>query len=151
MNNTTRRQLLRGLAGSALMLAVRPLRAQLVAVPEPVAARYGQRPIAFERVVINLPPLAENGNSVPIEVRVDSPMTLTDYIRRIDVFAPANPVPHLIGFDLSPAAGQARVESRIRLADSQQIWVVCEDQDGQLFGALAEVVVTLAACLDSFL
>lgn len=133
------------------MLAVRPVCAQRAALPEPLAERYGQRPIAFERVAIDLPPLAENGNSVPIQISADSPMTPTDHIRRVDVYAPANPVPHLIGFELSPAAGRAHLETRIRLADSQQIWVVCEDQGGQLWAAVADVVVTLAACLDSFL
>lgn len=151
MSKTTRRRVMQGLAGTAVMLAVHPVRAQLAALPAPVAERYGERPIVFERVAVDIPPLAENGNSVPIEVRVDSPMTPADFIRRIDVFAPANPVPHVIGFDLSPASGRAHLETRIRLADSQQIWVVCENQDGQLLGAVADVVVTLAACLDSFL
>lgn len=150
MTTATRRQLLQGLAGTALMLTVRPARAQVVALPTPVAERYGQRPIAFDRVRVQIPPLAENGNSVPVRVDVDSPMSDADYIRRIDVYAPANPVPHLIGFELTPAAGRARLETRIRLADSQQLWVVAEAHDGQLLGAVADVVVTLAACLDSF-
>ena len=147
-----RRRLLASGAAAAVALTVRPLAAAELAGPRPAPLReaYGGAPIRFERVRLDVPALAENGNSVPITIDVDSPMTAADHVARIDVFAPANPVPRLVGFELTPLSGVASVEARIRLADSQRVWVVAATGDGRLFGATAEVVVTLAACLDTF-
>lgn len=146
-----RRMLACGVATAAALVA-RPLAAAAYAGPLPASLReaYGDRAIRFERVRLDIPALAENGNSVPVTIDVDSPMTDADHIARIEVFAPENPVPRLIGFELTPACGAASVEARVRLADSQRIFVVAETGNGRLLGASAEVVVTVAACLDTF-
>ena len=147
-----RRRVLVGGAATVVALTARPLAAAALAgpLPGPLRDAYGDRAIRFEKVRLSVPPLAENGNSVPVTIDVDSPMTEANHIVRIDVFAPENPVPGLIGFELTPACGVASVEARVRLADSQRVFAVAETVDGRLCGASAEVVVTVAACLDTF-
>ena len=139
-------------AAAPVALLAQPLSAAALAAarPRPLREAYGEREIVAGRLLLELPALAENGNSVPVSVSVDAPMTEDEHVARIDVFAPANPVPRLIRFELTPQCGLASVETRIRLADSQQVWAVAETSAGQLYGAAAAVVVTLAACLDTF-
>jgi sulfur-oxidizing protein SoxY len=100
------------------------------------------------RVKLDLPPLVENGNAVPLAVSVESPMTEADHVRAIHVFTEKNPQPNVVGFHLGPRAGRASVATRIRLADSQVVVAMCELSDGSFWSAGASIVVTLAACLE---
>jgi len=100
------------------------------------------------RIRIVLPQLAENGNSVPLEIRVDSPMTATDHVRSVHVFAERNPRPLVASFRFGPDAGRAQLTTRIRLAGSQRVVALAVLSDGSCWTDGAEVVVTSAACLD---
>lgn len=100
------------------------------------------------RVIIELPPLVENGNTVPLGVRVDSPMTAANHIRAIHVFNEKNPQPHVISVRLGPQAGRAQVATRIKLADSQRVVALAETSSGAFWSASADVIVTLAACIE---
>lgn len=100
------------------------------------------------RVSLDLPPLVENGNVVPLTVSVDSPMSVADHVRTIHLFAEKNPQPQVAVFHLGPRAGRARVATRIRLADSQQVVAVAELSDGSFWSASAHSVVTISACID---
>lgn len=100
------------------------------------------------RVRLELPPLVENGNVVPVTVEVDSPMTPSDHVRAIHLFAEKNPQPYVAVFHLGPRAGRARIGTRIRLADSQQVVAVAELSDGSFWSASAASVVTISACID---
>jgi sulfur-oxidizing protein SoxY len=99
-------------------------------------------------VKLDLPPLSENGNSVPLTVRVESPMTEADHVRDIHVFTEKNPQPDVVSVRLGPRAGRASVATRIRLADTQTVVAICELSDGTFWSDRADVVVTLAACLE---
>ncbi|MBX9701327.1 MAG: SoxY-related AACIE arm protein [Acetobacteraceae bacterium] len=101
------------------------------------------------RVTIDVPPLVENGNAVPLTVTVDSPMTPADHVRRIAVFNERNPLPGVIVARLGPGAGAARFATRIRLATSQSLLAVAEMNDGSTWSESALVIVTLAACVES--
>jgi len=101
------------------------------------------------RVRLDLPPLVESGNSVPLSVGVDSPMTAADHVRRIAVFNEKNPQPNVAVFRLSPRTGTAQVATRIRLGDSQRVVAIAELSDGSFWEASAEVVVTLPACAEN--
>ena len=96
-----------------------------------------------------MPPLVDNGNSVGLSVAVDSPMTPGDHVRRIAVFNEKNPQPNVATFHLTPRSGRASVSTRIRLADSQTVTAVAEMSDGTFWSDRADVIVTLAACLES--
>jgi sulfur-oxidizing protein SoxY len=100
------------------------------------------------KVKLELPPLIENGNAVPLAVSVESPMTEIDHVRAIHVFTEKNPQPYVVSFHLGPRAGRARVATRIRLANSQTVVAICELSDGSFWSASADIVVTLAACLE---
>jgi sulfur-oxidizing protein SoxY len=105
-------------------------------------------PIQPGRVRLEVPPLVENGNAVGVTVRVESPMTAADHVRRIALFNDKNPQPDVAMFHLGPRAGRAHVSTRIRLATSQTIAAVAELSDGSFWSADANVIVTLAACIE---
>ena len=100
------------------------------------------------RMTLDLPPLVENGNAAPLTVSVDSPMSEADHVRRIAVFNERNPQPNVFTATLGPRAGRAVLATRIRLATSQTITAVAEMSDGTYRSATADVIVTLAACVE---
>ena len=103
------------------------------------------------KVTLDLSPLVENGNAVPVKVTVESPMTEADHVRRIALFNERNPQPDIAVFHLTPRAGRAEVATRIRLATSQKVAAVAEMADGGFWMAEASVVVTLAACIEDLI
>jgi sulfur-oxidizing protein SoxY len=111
----------------------------------------GEAQVRRGKVTLDLPPLVENGNTVPISVTVDSPMTRTDYVKAIHVFNEKNPQPNVISAQLGPRAGKAHVSTRIRLAASQKLTAIAEMSDGTYWSDTQEVIVTLAACLEDLI
>ena len=101
------------------------------------------------RVLIVMPELAENGNTVAVTVTVESPMTAADHIRAIHIVADKNPIARIASFHLGPKTGRAKVATNIRLATTQVVTAVVEMSDGSFWSGTQEVVVTLAACLDA--
>jgi sulfur-oxidizing protein SoxY len=100
------------------------------------------------RVKLTLPPLAESGNSVPLKVQVESPMTVADHVKSIHIFSERNPRPVIARFHLGPHSGRAEINTRIRLAGTQQVVAAAVMSDGSCWLGTAEVVVTAAACID---
>jgi len=100
------------------------------------------------KVSLDLPSLVENGNSVPMTVKVDSPMTEADHVKAIHVFNEKNPQPNVASFRLGPRSGRALVATRVRLADSQKVIAICQMSDGSFWSTQVEVIVTLAACTE---
>ena len=113
-----------------------------------VAAFTGGRAPLPGRVELDIAPLVENGNTVPVSVRVDSAMTATDHVRRIALFTERNPQSEVAVFNLSPLNGRAEVATRMRLATSQRVLALAELQDGSYRQRAVDVVVTLAACVE---
>jgi sulfur-oxidizing protein SoxY len=107
----------------------------------------GRTPIAGG-IEIDMPPLSENGNSVDLSVRVESPMTAEDHVAAIHILSERNPFPRVARFTLSPRAGRAEVATRIRLATTQTILVLAETSKGQVYRAGREVIVILGACVE---
>jgi sulfur-oxidizing protein SoxY len=106
------------------------------------------REIKAGRVSLDLPRLAESGNSVPLKVSVDSPMTAADYVKTIHLFSEQNPIATMGRLHLSPRAGRAEIATSVRLAMTQNVHAIAEMSDGSLWFARAESVVLLAACVD---
>jgi sulfur-oxidizing protein SoxY len=102
-------------------------------------------------VEIELPRIAENGNSVPLRVRVASPMTQADHVTAIHLLAERNPRPHVATFHMGPQSGRAEVTTRVRLAGTQKVTVLAELSGKRFVIGQAEVLVTSAACLDESL
>jgi len=108
----------------------------------------GQAQLRKGKVTLDIPPIVENGNSVSLDVTVESPMTLANHVKTIHVFNEKNPLPYVISIHLGPRAGRAKVATRIRLADTQKIIAIAEMNDGTFWSDEVEVIVTIAACLE---
>ncbi|HEX6211659.1 MAG TPA: SoxY-related AACIE arm protein [Methylomirabilota bacterium] len=146
----SRREFLRLAAGLGLasVVATRPAAATPAEMQEAIGRIVGAAAVTPGRVTLELPPLVENGNTVPLAVGVESAMTEAEHVRAIHVFTEKNPQPDVVSVRLGPRAGRARVATRIRLADTQTVTAVAELSDGSFWSASTTVVVTLAACLE---
>jgi sulfur-oxidizing protein SoxY len=140
------------LAGGGLALVtLRPLaarKADRLSYDEAFREIAGARAPRDGRVTLELPKIAETGNSVPVTVRVESPMTPADHVARIHVLSMGNPRPNVASFHLGPRAGLAEVGTRIKLSRTQQVVGLAEMSDGSLWQARASIVVTQGACVE---
>ena len=98
------------------------------------------------KVKLDLPEIAENGNTVPLTVSVDSPMTEQSYISDVLIVADGNPNGGMVTFHFSPASGVAEANTRIRLAATQDVIAVAKMNDGSFFMASKQVKVTIGGC-----
>jgi len=153
---STRRRFLR-LAGSAAAIGAIPVAGlrPVAATPDTMASAIrtvvGTATVQTGKVKLDIPPLVENGNTVPMTVSVTSPMTADEFVKSIHVFNEKNPQPNIGKFYLGPRAGRAQISTRVRLADSQKIIAIAHLSDGSFWSATAEVVVTLAACTEDII
>jgi len=145
----SRREFLLAAGGLAAGIALEPAVATEVEMTDAIRKVVGMARVHKGKVTLELPPLVDNGNAVPLVVRVDSPMTQAEYVKAIHVFNEKNPQPNVASFYLGPRAGRASVATRIRLADTQTVVAICEMSDGSFWSGSASVVVTLAACLEA--
>ncbi len=147
-----RRGLLGALGGGALVAAGAGMTARNADAAPEDAAKWaseltgGRNPVDDPRVAIDLPPIAENGNTVPVTVTVDSPMTDADHVTKIHVVAEGNPNPGLCTFELTPACGKAEASTRIRMARTQNVVAIAELSDGSVISGKKEVKVTVGGC-----
>ncbi len=102
-------------------------------------------------IEIELPQIAENGNSVPMRIRVESPMTERDHVTAIHIIAERNPRPLVGTFHLGPRSGRAEIATRVRLAGTQRVRVLAVLNDNRFRMGETDVLVTSAACLDESL
>jgi sulfur-oxidizing protein SoxY len=135
-------------AGAIPIVTVRPLQATPAMLASAIRNVVGSAEVHTGKVKLDIPPLVENGNTVPMTVSVASPMTPEDHVKSIHVFNEKNPQPNIGNFYISPAAGRAQVSTRIRLADSQKVVAIAQLSDGSFWSASVDVVVTLAACTE---
>ncbi len=150
---TTRRTFLRfagvaAVAGSVPIVTLRPLEATPAMLSSAIRNVVGEAPVRTGKVKLDIPPLVENGNTVPMTVSVASPMTAQDYVKSIHVFNEKNPQPNMGNFYLTPSSGRAQISTRIRLADTQKVVAIARLSDDTFWSASTEVVVTLAACTE---
>lgn len=139
------------IAGGAGLLAVSVLRPALATPAMMEAAIHdlvGEAQVQRGRVRLDISPLVENGNTVPLTVKVEGPLPAGVHVRTIAVFNEKNPQPNVAVFRLSPRAGQAGVGTRMRLATSQTVTALAELSDGTWWSDEASVIVTLAACVE---
>jgi sulfur-oxidizing protein SoxY len=145
---TTRRQFVAGTGALGLALSLRPAEATPDSMAQAIREVIGQAKVQTGKVKLELPPLVENGNTVPLTVSVESPMTEAENVRRIHLFNEKNPQPNVATFHLGPRSGRPSVSTRLRLADSQDVVAIAELSDGTFWSTRAHVIVTIAACLE---
>ena len=106
------------------------------------------KPVHAGRVRLELPRIAESGHSVPMTVRVDSPMTAAEHVRAVHLIAERNPMRDMASFQLGPHSARAEVGSHIRLNGSQRVVAIAELSDGSFWSDAVEIEVREAACTE---
>jgi sulfur-oxidizing protein SoxY len=144
----TRRQVVAVGAGVGLCVTWRPAHALSDELAATVRAFTGGATPREGKVNFDIAPLVENGNTVPITVTVESPMTAADHVQAIAVFNEKNPQRDVVVVRLTAQSGRAAVSTRIRLATTQQLIAVAKMSDGSCWTHTVDVVVTLAACIE---
>jgi sulfur-oxidizing protein SoxY len=98
------------------------------------------------KISLDLPEIAENGNTIPYTITVDSPMSDSQYVKVVHLLAPTNPLPQIASFHFTPASGKASVTSRMRLAQTQEVVAIAQISDGTSFMVKRPVRVTVGGC-----
>jgi len=128
--NLNRRQMLVRSAGASL-IALLGTAKNVFAGPEEVASAIkefaGGAEVGSGKLTLVAPEIAENGNSVPIAVSVESPMTADDYVESVVIYADGNPRPGVITFN-------------------QNVVAVAKMSDGSVVSDTRNVKVTIGGC-----
>jgi sulfur-oxidizing protein SoxY len=130
-------------------LLLRPAGATPETMKAAIDAFTGGKAPTEGRVTIEIASLIDNGNAVPVTLRVTSPMTAADHVKQIAFFNERNPNTEIAVFHLGPRAGKAVVSTRVRLATSQKLVAIARMSDGSLWQQSVDVIVALAACIES--
>lgn len=139
-------------AGCALAIVrVTPLAATPADMRTAIEKITGGAKVSAGRVHLEIPPLVENGNTVPCAVTVDSPMTAADHVRAIHIVTEKNPQPNVISCRLGPRAGRATVSTRMRLSDTQTVVAIAEMSNGSFWSGSVNIIITLGACLEDLI
>ena len=146
----SRRVVLAGAAGLAAVLAARGEAAAQALQPgahvQLLNKLVGGKKATPGKVKLRIPEIAENGNTVPMTVTVDSPMTASSYVKAVHVVTDNNPRPEVASFYFTPANGKAEVSTRIRLAETMHVIAYAELSDGSVWSDQAEAKVTIGGC-----
>lgn len=134
--------------GLGAWIIVRPAAATPEEMTAAIKAFTGGAAVNTGKVTLDIAKLIDNGNAAPLTVTVDSPMSVADHVTAIAIFNERNPQTEVARFSLTPRAGKAIVSTRIRLATSQKLVAVAKLSDGSYWSHTADVVVTLAACIE---
>ena len=118
------------------------------ALKDAIGKVVGNAQVRQGRVKLDIPPLIDNGNAVPVSVEVESPMTDADHVKTIHLFTERNPQPYVFTAHLGPRAGKARIATRARIGDSGDVTAIAQMSDGSFWSDSVRVIVTLSACLE---
>jgi sulfur-oxidizing protein SoxY len=118
------------------------------AFEEAIRKVVGNAEVRQGKVKLDVPPLIDNGNTVPLSVEVESPMTAADHVKAIHLFTERNPQPYVLSAYLGPRSGRARVSTRARIADTGTVMAIAQLPDGSFWSHSVRVIVTLSACLE---
>lgn len=137
-------------AAATLSLATSPSIAQDATQPPPWQQEVdsilkGAKPIQG-KLVLDIPEIAENGNTVPFTLSAESPMTDADYVKAMYIVSTGNPQPGVAKFKFTPESGKAQVSSRMRLGRTQDVILIAELSDGRFLTAKRNVKVTIGGC-----
>jgi sulfur-oxidizing protein SoxY len=146
--NATRRRVVQLGAGLVAVLTTRPGWADVPDLQTAIRGWTGGAPVQAGRVKLEVAPLVDNGNVVPVTISIDSPMSATDHVAAIALFNEKNPQRDMLRATLGPRSGRARVSTRVRLHTSQQLVALARMNNGSVWSHTVDVVVTLAACIE---
>jgi sulfur-oxidizing protein SoxY len=150
--NTDRRVFLLGAAGTAALSGWLAASGSAVAQDkaltweETIKKIVGDAKPTEGKLNVDMPEIAENGNTVPFTIKVESPMSDADHVKALHVISSGNPQPGVATFRFTPASGSAMVSSRMRLAKTQDIIAVAELSNGSFLMGKRTVKVTIGGC-----
>jgi sulfur-oxidizing protein SoxY len=147
---SARRRTLLAASGALIALRIAPVRAaanELPAVPALADYLAGRAP-RFGRLVLDIPRLADNGNAVPLRISMTGLFAPGTELKSVRLYSEKNPVPLMARFDFPVPPARADIDTRVRLAGTQRIAGIAELANGDLHAAIADVEVTISACLD---
>jgi len=116
------------------------------AIKKSIGKIAGSKTVTPGKFTLDLPQIAENGNTVPVGFTVDSPMTKNDYVKSVYLFSDKNPGHEVAAFHFSPASGKASASTRMRMIKTQNVIAVAEMSDGSFYTGKKEVKVTIGGC-----
>lgn len=150
MKDLSRREVI-ALSGGALTAALFVNPTNLLAESKPAVKTLldkftAGKPVAEGKIKLDMPEIAENGNTVPLTFTVDSPMTEKEFVKRVIIIAEGNPRPEVATFKFTHLSGVAKASSRMRLAKTQNVLAIAELSDGKFYMAKTEVKVTIGGC-----
>ncbi len=128
---------------AACVLAAHSARAEVVNV---TAAELRARQLKPDGIRLDFAPLADTGFSVPLHAEIEAPKGLQ--IDTIEIFVPENPNTRALKMRLAQTPAHFAFSTRLRLAASQDVWVVVSLSDGSQRGLSAPTVITSSACFD---
>src|ERR1019366_599429 len=135
------------LAGPLFSCAPAAVAQEMPAIPALTSFLAGRSP-RWERLRLELPSLADHGQAVPMRLTMAGPFAPGPTLQAIHLFSEVNPVPEMAVFEFPSLPPKVEIDTRVRLAGTQHVVAVAVMSDGGLFAAVAEVIVTIAACLD---
>ncbi|WP_417669763.1 thiosulfate oxidation carrier protein SoxY [Roseibium sp.] len=144
----TRREVLGLTAGAAAFITFggKAAFAAAAETEEAIKVFAGGAMPATGKITLDAPEIAENGNTVPVSVSVESPMTSDNYVESVVILAEGNPNPAVATFHFTAMSGEAAAKTRIRLAKTQNVIAVAKMSDGSTFMDKKEVKVTIGGC-----
>jgi sulfur-oxidizing protein SoxY len=137
------------LGGGFVMLTLMPMTADAEVTND--AAKWiekftgGKQPTKG-KISLDLPEIAENGNTVPLSINIESPMTADSYVKEVMILADGNPNAGVATLSFTPLSGKAEASIRIRLATTQNVVAIAKTSDGSLFTEQKTVKVTIGGC-----
>ena len=133
----TRRETM-ALGLGAAIITVLPFRAN-AATEDLIAEFTGGADMAETGITLTAPEIAENGNTVPIEVDAAGAAAIM-------VLAAGNPTPPVATFNFGPLAASQAASTRIRLAGTQEVIAIAKLEDGSFARSSKMVKVTIGGC-----
>jgi len=144
--NLSRRKMLVHTLGTIGVLGSAKVFATVEEVEAAIKSIAGDSEVTQGALTLNAPEIAENGNSVPVSIIVDSPMTEEAYVESVSIFAEGNPLPEVVTFNFSQNSGEAFAATRMRLAQTQNVIAVAKLSDGSVLSDTRNVKVTIGGC-----
>lgn len=137
------------LGGGFVMLTLMPMAADAEVTND--AAKWiekftGGKEAVKGKISLDLPEIAENGNTVPLSLTIESPMTAESYVKEVMILADGNPNAGVATLMFTPLSGKAEASIRIRLASTQNVVAIARMSDGALFTEQKTVKVTIGGC-----
>jgi sulfur-oxidizing protein SoxY len=130
----------------ATSLGSQTLQAQEPAPESALAAALRTKTWSSQGIQMEVPPLADTGNAVPLSLQIEAPPGLS--IEQVEVLLPENPNPVALTLQWPQARSRVKLQTRLRLAGTQSVWVIARYSDGSERARSAPTIITSTACLD---